>query len=138
MKISWQRTSQLNVRLSNMRYVTVTRETYEILRSVERTPFLQSIYCLIICALNECSRVNTKSWYTMRQLLFWRLLDKNRTKQIRTKCSVLCIFPFRYIIEKIKKRDWRIGKGMGAKPTSFWIKMKWGCIISKVQVIFHN
>ena len=32
----------------------------------------------------------------MRQLLFWRLLDKNRTK-----CSVWCIFPFRYIIEKI-------------------------------------
>nr|DAU70357.1 MAG TPA: hypothetical protein [Caudoviricetes sp.] len=58
MKISWQRTSQLNIRLSNMRYVTVTRETYEILRSVERTPFLQSIYCLIIYALNECSRVN--------------------------------------------------------------------------------
>ena len=33
-------------------------EVYESLGSVERAPFLQSIQCLSLYALNECSKVN--------------------------------------------------------------------------------
>ena len=34
------------------------REAYKILRSVGRAPFLQSIQCLSLYALNECPKVN--------------------------------------------------------------------------------
>lgn len=69
----------------------------------------------------------------------WHLIDKKRLHKIMKKRKSRLVepkHPYNYSKElghpkgledlrKLKKRDWRIGKGMGTNPTSFWIKMKW-------------